>query len=216
MVKNKWKRRYTSPVGSKRIQLWMPVSFNWDTLPSQYHLCFSKVFPFLGCRLFSGINLDNILNPNLPDWKPLKTWQGLNSPQDYFCSSPFLSCCGLCMCQPELGAMLGPVFVCTAAVSASYQDESWAYAEISLHLCSQPQQTVCKGAVSSRIAGSSAHSSSFPCSFCCWSSVTPGSDSRASSQCCWVAVTARNLLLTFLKYSRESKTPCFLFEEDDF
>ena len=50
--------------------------------------------------------------------------------------------------------MLRPIFVCTVTVWASYRDERLAYVEISFHLCSHPQQIVCKGAARNPERGS--------------------------------------------------------------
>lgn len=54
----------------------------------------------------------------------------------------------------ELDGILRPMFVCAAAVAASYRDGCWAYVEISFHLCSHLQQIVCKGAARSAETGS--------------------------------------------------------------
>lgn len=177
--------RDTSPVGSKRIQLWLPVSFNLGSSANTSSPLFFQSLSFswmppLQCKLGLYFKskltwLEMIENLAKTELCYLKTTFALHLFLLWFVALPspppsragwddqarvYLHCCCL----------------------SEYQDECWAYAEPSLHLCSQLQQAVCRGAVRIRITESSAHSSSLPCSFCCWSSVTPGSDSRASLQ----------------------------------
>lgn len=112
MDKDNWEMRDTSPEGTKRIQLWLPVSLTWDILPTHYHLCFSfSWMPPLqwnkpGQRFKSKLTRLEILeNLEKTELCHLKT--------NFL---PFTHCCVVCSrafptSPADLGGMPRPVFV---------------------------------------------------------------------------------------------------------
>lgn len=109
--------------------------------------------------------------------------------------------------------MLRPMFVCTAAVSASYWDERWAYVEISFHLCSRLRQIVCEGAARNAATGSQRVQCAPLPSHALFGAEVHHLRQRQPS---WVTLTAHDLLLTFpkcrlKKKTKPPKTPALMF-----